>query len=131
MTALSPVEYAALSNDMPLPASRDSAPGGAIAMQAGGKLGDVAAGKRALDQYLCATCHEIPGVTGANRHVGPPLAGIATRQYLAGILPNTPENMVHWIQYPQQVDPLSAMPGLGVSDQEARDIAAYLYTLDD
>jgi mono/diheme cytochrome c family protein len=94
-------------------------------------LGDPDSGRRALQQYLCATCHQIPGIVGANRHVGPPLMGIATRTYIAGVLPNTPGNMVHWIQHPTRVDPLSAMPDLGVTEQDARDIAAYLYTLEE
>jgi mono/diheme cytochrome c family protein len=93
------------------------------------RLGDVAAGKKALQQYLCTTCHAIPGVVGANRHVGPPLHGIADRQYLAGVLPNTPANMLRWLRKPTEVDPLSAMPDLGVTEQDARDIAAFLYTL--
>lgn len=93
------------------------------------RLGDVGAGRDALQQYLCATCHVIPGIVGANRHVGPPLGGIANRQYIAGVLSNTPANMVRWIRSPTQVDPLSAMPDLGVTEQDALDIAAFLYTL--
>jgi cytochrome c2 len=94
-------------------------------------LGDVAAGRHAVKQYLCATCHEIPGITSATRHVGPPLNGIAKRRYIGGVIRNTPENMVRWLQDPKQFDPLSAMPALGVSDQDARDMAAFLYTLED
>ena len=75
------------------------------------------------------SCHTIPAVTQARGQVGPPLAGIARRAYLGGILPNTPENMVLWLRHPQKVDPKSAMPDLGVSEPEARDMAAYLYTL--
>jgi len=93
------------------------------------RLGDAGAGRKALQQYLCATCHVIPGIVGANHHVGPPLAGIADRQYIAGVLPNTPANMLRWLRKPTEVDPLSAMPDLGVSEQDARDIAAFLYTL--
>lgn len=93
--------------------------------------GDARAGKRALHQYLCATCHQIPGVVAAHRHVGPPLNGIAKRTFIAGVLPNTPENMVRWLQDPKQFAPLSAMPNLGVTENDARDMAAYLATLDD
>lgn len=97
----------------------------------GDLAGNVEAGRRALGQYLCATCHQIPGVTGANNHVGPPLDGIAGRRYIGGIIANNPENMVRWLIDPQQFDPLSAMPALGVTARDARDIAAFLYTLDD
>lgn len=91
--------------------------------------GDSDAGRRAIHQYACATCHVIPGVTGATKEVGPPLRGMARRAYIAGLLPNTPENMAYWIQSPQRVSPRTAMPDLGVREQDARDIAAYLATL--
>jgi cytochrome c2 len=87
------------------------------------------AGKRAIDQYLCATCHRIPGIVGAEKDVGPPLNGIAKRTYIAGVLDNNFANMVRWIEHPQKIKPGSAMPELGVRSQDANDIAAYLYTL--
>lgn len=93
--------------------------------------GNPAAGREALAQYACHVCHRIPGIIGAIGHVGPPLAGIAERKYLAGVLRNTPENMLHWIRHPQEVDPLTTMPDMGVSEDHARDIVAYLYTLRD
>ena len=91
--------------------------------------GDVRRGRVAIRQYACQTCHVIPGVTGANALVGPPLNGIASRSYLAGVLTNTPDHMIEWLRNPQEIDPLSAMPDVGVTEQDARDIAAYLYTL--
>lgn len=86
-------------------------------------------GAIALQQYACATCHRIPGIVGAIAHVGPPLDGIASRKYLAGRLPNTPENMLRWIREPKSVSPATLMPDLDVTDAHARDIAAYLATL--
>lgn len=86
-------------------------------------------GKVAISKYGCATCHTIPGVRGATALVGPNLDQVASRMYVAGVLPNTPDNMIRWVQHPRDVDPLTAMPNLGVSDQEARDIVGYLYTL--
>ena len=91
---------------------------------------DPARGKRAVQQYLCITCHAIPGVVGSNAPVGPPLAGMATRAVIAGVLPNTPENLVRWLRAPQEVSPHNAMPNLGVSERDAQDIAAFLRTLD-
>jgi cytochrome c len=91
--------------------------------------GDVARGRVALRQYACGTGHVIPGVTGADALVGPPLNGIGTRHYVGGVVQNTPENMVRWIRNPQGLSPLSAMPNLGVSEGDALDMAAYLYTL--
>jgi cytochrome c len=68
-------------------------------------------------------------VRGANGLVGPPLDRIGARIYLGGALTNTPENLIRWIRDPRGVDPRTAMPSLGVGEQDARDIAAYLYTL--
>jgi cytochrome c len=86
-------------------------------------------GVEAIRKHGCASCHTIPGVPGATALVGPNLQQVASRMYLAGVLPNTPDNMVRWIQHPRDVDPLTAMPNLGVNDADARDIASYLYTL--
>jgi cytochrome c oxidase assembly factor CtaG/cytochrome c2 len=91
--------------------------------------GDPKAGALKIGQYGCSSCHTIPGVRGANQQVGPPLTGIAGRMYIAGILPNNPENMVRWITNPPANDPKTAMPNLGVNTKDATDIAAYLYTL--
>lgn len=91
---------------------------------------DAGRGKEAIARYGCAACHTIPGVEGATGVVGPSLEHVATRKVLGGgHIPNTPENMITWIQHPQQIDPKNSMPELGVSDPDARDIAAYLYTL--
>ncbi|HWK71074.1 MAG TPA: c-type cytochrome [Burkholderiaceae bacterium] len=128
LPALSPADYAMWSDEhAPLPARDETPPASAPEP----RLGDAAAGRKALQQYVCVTCHAIPGIVGANKHVGPPLAGIADRQYIAGVLPNTPANMLRWLRDPTKVDPLSAMPDLGVSEQDAQDIAAFLYTLRD
>jgi cytochrome c2 len=91
--------------------------------------GDPARGPDLLRKYGCQSCHTIPGVVGANSLVGPPLAGIASRSYIAGVLPNAPDNMLRWIQDPKKVDSLTAMPNVGVTPSDARHIAAYLYTL--
>ena len=90
--------------------------------------GDAGRGPELIRAYGCATCHTVPGVDGANGAVGPPLGGIAERSYIGGVLPNTPENLIQWIRDPRQVDSLTAMPNVGVSDMDARHIAAYLYT---
>ena len=95
----------------------------------GGALGDPQAGRHAIEQYLCVTCHRIPGVSGADGTVGPPLERIATRSYLGGVLRNTPDNMIRWLRNPQAIDPLSAMPDLRIKEKDLHDIAAYLYTL--
>ena len=86
-------------------------------------------GKQIIRDYGCPACHSIPGVKGAAGRVGPPLGGIAIRAYLAGRLPNTPGNMIRWVQTPRSVDPETIMPNMGVSEDDARDITSFLYTL--
>ena len=68
-------------------------------------------------------------MVGSANHIGPPLAGLASRSLIAGRLPNTPGNMQRWLQHPQAVKPLTAMPSMGVTDEHAADMAAYLATL--
>lgn len=92
--------------------------------------GDPQAGKLLLRQYGCATCHGIPGVAGARGNVGPPLERLAKRVYLAGTLPNTPENLAAWIRHPQRFEPRTAMPDMQVTEAHARDMVAYLMTLE-
>lgn len=139
MSSMAPVEYAALVQSLPAheterraapPVAGAPAPAVPATLPERAAIGDVQAGRRAAQQYLCATCHVMPGIVGADRHVGPPLSAIGTRKYIAGVVVNNPQNMVRWLMNPQQLDPLSAMPNLGLKEKEARDIAAYLYTLD-
>jgi cytochrome c len=89
--------------------------------------GNPIAGERAIAKYGCGSCHVIPGVHRARGLVGPPLTDFARRSYIAGNLVNTPTNLVTWIRSPESVEPGTVMPTLGVSEQEARDISAYLY----
>jgi cytochrome c1 len=79
-----------------------------------------------LIRYGCAGCHTIPGVPGANGAVAPPLSGLRARVYV-GVLPNTAENLAAWIVNPPASSPQTAMPVTGITEQEARDVAAYLY----
>jgi cytochrome c2 len=77
-------------------------------------------------QYGCPTCHVIPHVPGAIGKGGPSLDSVSQRSYLAGSLPNTPENLEHWIMHPQHYQPGTAMPEMGVSEQDAHRIAVFL-----
>ena len=91
--------------------------------------GDPERGRGMMRRYGCAGCHEIPGVRGADGRAGPSLRGVAGRIYIAGVVPNTAAALVRWIEDPPAVAPRTAMPRTGAAGQEARDIAAYLYTL--
>jgi cytochrome c1 len=77
----------------------------------------------------CGSCHQIPGIANANGLVGPPLIHWSKRTIVAGYLPNTRDNLVRWIQHPQQVAPGNAMPEAGLTEKQASDIAAYLSDL--
>ncbi|MCP3402091.1 MULTISPECIES: cytochrome c family protein [unclassified Bradyrhizobium] len=92
-------------------------------------MGDARRGTDLVKQYQCGTCHDIPGVAGADGNVGPPLQRIGTRTYIAGYIQNSPDNMAAWIEDPQRALPGNAMPRMGIPQKDARDIAAFLYTL--
>jgi cytochrome c2 len=92
-------------------------------------VGNAEHGRQLIAAYGCGACHMIPGVHAARGMVGPPLLYFAERTMIAGELPNTPENLTRWIQHPRGVEPKTAMPELGVTQYDADDIAAYLYTL--
>lgn len=91
--------------------------------------GDPRRGADLIRTYGCGGCHDIPGIANADGNVGPPLHRIGTRSYIAGFLQNSPDNMAFWIQNPQKVLPGNAMPQMGIPAADARDIAAFLYTL--
>lgn len=71
----------------------------------------------------------IPGIDHADGSFGPPLIAMSRRTYIAGEFPNVPQNLVHWIQSPPSMKPKTAMPVLGLAQQEATDVASYLETL--
>lgn len=91
--------------------------------------GDAGRGQVYLQAWGCGSCHTITGVAGADGKVGPNLNEVGLHSFVAGHLQNTPDNMIQWIMHPQQVSPGTGMPDTGVPDNVARDMAAYLYSL--
>lgn len=125
LPALAPAEYRAMAARLdPAPADRPAGSETPLPPP------DPERGRTALQAYGCAACHRVPDVVGPRVDVGPTLAGMAERRYIAGVLVNNFDNMVRWIREPQDISPLTAMPDLDVSRRDARDIAAYLATLD-
>ncbi|HEX6364422.1 MAG TPA: c-type cytochrome [Albitalea sp.] len=124
---LSPADYA--QGLAALDGARCPLPSGDSEEEPLGKRPPDESAQLALRQYACVACHRIPGVTGSDANVGPPLDGLARRRLIAGRLPNTPENLARWIRVPQQVKPGSAMPDLGVTEAHARVMAEYLSRL--
>jgi cytochrome c len=90
--------------------------------------GDIARAPDLIRRYGCAGCHIIPGIPGGDGRVGGPLKDIRQRVYVGGVITNSPDNMIKWIVSPQTLSPRSAMPATGISEAEARDVAAYLYS---
>lgn len=86
-------------------------------------------GRALTYSFGCGTCHTIEGVPGARGTVASALDDYAARSVLAGIVPNTPQALIAWLLDPASIDPRTGMPVVGLSEEEARDIAAFLYTL--
>jgi cytochrome c1 len=66
-------------------------------------------------------------VPGADGKVGPSLEKLRERVFIAGRLRNSGDTLVQWILEPQGFDAHAAMPPTGITESEARDVAAYLY----
>lgn len=78
-------------------------------------------------RYGCTGCHAIPGVAGADGKVGGELRSLRQRVYIGDGLNNTPDNLIRWIVSPTHFSRQSAMPETGITEAEARHVAAYLY----
>jgi cytochrome c2 len=96
------------------------------------KNGDAARGRALIASGVhgCTTCHTIPGIRGVQGVVGPPLEGLARRSFIAGQLPNVPGVLIVFLEDPPTLVPNTGMPHVGLTPEEARHMAAYLYTLE-
>jgi cytochrome c len=93
-------------------------------------FGNAERGREALERFECGACHRIPGVRGPQGRVGPSLEHFGLRAYVAGRFENSPEVAARWILDPPAMKPATAMPNLGLTEAQARDIAAYLHSLE-
>ncbi|MCA9401402.1 MAG: c-type cytochrome [Candidatus Omnitrophica bacterium] len=93
------------------------------------KWEDSQEGKELIEYHGCAACHVIPGIKEPRGNVGPPLNNWKERHYISGTMVNTPDNFVKWILDPPHFDANTAMPDLELTEEEAKKIANYLYTL--
>lgn len=91
--------------------------------------GNPQAGQQDILSFGCGACHVIPGVRGADGTVGPPLTDWMHRGYIAGELPNNGDDLVRWLVDPPSVEPGTDMPNLGLTQDQGRDVAAYLFTI--
>lgn len=92
--------------------------------------GDLERGRQAIAELECGACHVVPGVPGAWGRVGPTLAGFRSSIYIAGQHPNVPDMLVRFVRDAPSLAPDTAMPAIEMSEAQARDIAAYLYSLE-
>ena len=88
-------------------------------------------GLAAIERAGCGACHEIPGIEWPKGGLGPSLRGFDDVGLIAGAVPNTADNLSAFVRNAPAVKPGSTMPPIPLSEQEARAIAAYLYSLDD
>ncbi len=91
--------------------------------------GNADRGRKQIKQYGCVACHVVPGFRGTEAHVGPPLNDFALRAYIGGVAENKPEALIQFLRDPRSVATHGAMPNLHIGETEARDLAAFLYTL--
>lgn len=82
-----------------------------------------------MTHYQCGSCHRASEVFAANGEAGPPLDQFGRRSFIAGELPNTPQLLQQWLVDPPALLPGATMPKLGLSPEDARDIAGYLLSL--
>jgi cytochrome c len=80
-----------------------------------------------IRRYGCGGCHTISAIAGADGKVAAPLDQLRKRVYIGGMLQNTPDNLVRWIVSPRTFSPQTAMPDTGITETEARHVAAFLY----
>jgi len=89
----------------------------------------VAQGQKLFLMKGCVGCHSLVAYNAPKGLLGPNLANVGARTYIAaGTLPNTDENLAHWIRVPQDVKHGVLMPNLGVTEDEAKALVAFLRT---
>ncbi|KSB91760.1 cytochrome C [Caulobacter vibrioides] len=87
-------------------------------------------GLRLIEAEGCGACHHIPGVQWPRGAVGGSLDGLQAQAMIAGRFPNRPDIMIAWLRDAPAMAPDTAMPASGFTEDQARDVAAYLYSLD-
>jgi L-cysteine S-thiosulfotransferase len=100
-----------------------------IPFEQGVPRGDPASGRRLIAALACTSCHAIPGLPRPHGNVGPSLAGIGSRAFVAGMLPNRPAVLVRFVRDAPSLVPATGMPRMPLDDRQARDVAAFLATL--
>jgi cytochrome c len=91
--------------------------------------GDPNDGRRLFVATGCGGCHTLPAIPAATGVIGPNLTNVVLRPTLAGeTIEMSPDNLIRFLLDPAALKPGTSMPNLGLSEQQARDIAAYMYS---
>ena len=93
-------------------------------------VADPGRGLKAIADAGCGSCHDIPGLAWPKGKLGPALEGFAARTMIAGRVPNRPDALAAFVRDAPALVPGTAMPAMPISEEQARDVAAYLYTLE-
>jgi len=94
-------------------------------------------GVKVILQRGCGGCHTIPNIPGASGTIGPNLGPngdippVKDRKTIAGgaVPNNSVDDLAKWILDPPSLKPVTAMPKLGLSPDDAAAAAAYLYSI--
>ncbi len=94
-------------------------------------LGDAnpARGLKLVSDKGCVACHTLPDVKWPRGGLGPSLENFGRQTLIAGRLPNQPGTLMQFVRDAPALVPGTAMPAIPMTDQEARDVTAYLLTL--
>jgi cytochrome c1 len=100
---------------------------GASVQQAAAQSPRYADGEKLFMSKGCVGCHSLQAVNAPKGMIGPNLANVGARSYIAaGTLKNTDQNLARWIRNPQEIKKGVLMPNLGVSETEAQALVAFL-----
>lgn len=90
---------------------------------------DVDRGRRVVVEKGCGACHAFPDVPWPRGALGPGLEAFGRQGLIAGQLPNQPGVLMDFVRNAPALLPGTGMPGVAMTDQEARDVTAYLLQL--
>jgi cytochrome c2 len=122
--ALALLAFVSCQKEAPQASAPAATPAGSTAPSA-----DHEKGRVLIQQYGCLTCHIVPGIDGPRGMVGPSLEAFGSRPTILNKAPNDLATLTRYLQNPQQVDPQTAMPNLGLSEGDAKSIATFLHSL--
>ena len=92
-------------------------------------VADAELGRKAIERVGCASCHSIKGIDWPKGKVGPSLETFSRRALIGGRVPNQPELLARFVRNAPEVVPGTTMPPMPLSEEESRNVAAYLYKI--